>query len=54
MPPLTRVEALEVAAIHSIAGALAERQVTSILPPFVAPTPHDNDHCNGWWWRKFH
>ena len=37
MPPLTRVEALEVAAIHSIAGALAERHITSIVPPFVSP-----------------
>ena len=37
MPPLTRTESLEVAAIHSIAGALSERRVTSIVPPFVSP-----------------
>ncbi|MEJ0014680.1 MAG: YifB family Mg chelatase-like AAA ATPase [Actinomycetota bacterium] len=37
MPPLSRSEALEVAAIHSIAGALGERQVTSVIPPFVSP-----------------
>lgn len=37
MPELSSQESLEVAAIHSIAGALAERQVDSRTPPFVAP-----------------
>ena len=37
MPQLNSQESLEVAAIHSIAGALAERQIDSRTPPFVAP-----------------
>ncbi len=37
MPQLNAQESLEVAAIHSIAGALAERQIDSQTPPFVAP-----------------
>ena len=37
MPQLNPQESLEVAAIHSIAGALAERQLDSRIPPFVAP-----------------
>lgn len=37
LPPLTQGAALEVAAIHSIAGALAERPLLSNVPPFVAP-----------------
>lgn len=37
LPPLTQGAALEVAAIHSIAGALAERPLLSSVPPFVAP-----------------
>jgi magnesium chelatase family protein len=37
LPPLTQRAALEVAAIHSIAGALTERPLLSTLPPFVAP-----------------
>ncbi len=37
MPPLTREEAVEVAAIHSVAGALGERNLESRTPPFVSP-----------------
>jgi len=37
MPPLTRQEAVEVAAIHSVAGALGERNLESRTPPFVSP-----------------
>jgi magnesium chelatase family protein len=37
MPPLPHELALEVSAIHSIAGTLEERGALSALPPFVAP-----------------
>jgi magnesium chelatase family protein len=37
MPPLTTAQALEVAAIHSVAGALSSRDVASRIPPFIAP-----------------
>jgi len=37
LPPLNQSAALEVAAIHSIAGALAERALRSTIPPFVSP-----------------
>ena len=37
LPPLNQVSALEVGAIHSIAGALNQRKILSTLPPFVAP-----------------
>lgn len=37
MPPLSQRQALEVAAIHSIAGTMGERNLESRTPPFVAP-----------------
>jgi magnesium chelatase family protein len=37
LPPLNQESALEVGAIHSIAGALNQRKILSTLPPFVAP-----------------
>jgi magnesium chelatase family protein len=37
MPPLSQAEAIEVAAIHSIGGALGERNLDSRTPPFVSP-----------------
>lgn len=37
LPPLVQSAALEVAAIHSIAGVLAQRSLLSSAPPFVAP-----------------
>ena len=37
LPPLTEMEAIEVAGIHSIAGTLAGREMMSAEPPFVAP-----------------
>jgi magnesium chelatase family protein len=37
LPPLTRQEALEVTAIHSIAGELSADVPMVTLPPFVAP-----------------
>ena len=37
LPPLSNELALEVSAIHSVAGILHERGAMSILPPFVAP-----------------
>lgn len=37
MPPLPHELALEVSAIHSIAGTLEDRGALSALPPFVAP-----------------
>lgn len=37
MPPLTQAEAVEVAAIHSVAGALRDRSLDSRTPPFVSP-----------------
>lgn len=37
LPPLTEDSILEVTAIHSIAGALLDRELLSKLPPFVAP-----------------
>jgi len=37
MPPLTREEAVEVAAIHSVAGAFGERTLNTRTPPFVSP-----------------
>ena len=37
LPPLTRTEALEVTAIHSIAGELSADVPLVTLPPFVAP-----------------
>ncbi len=36
MPPLSQGEAIEVAAIHSVAGALGERNFGSRTPPFVS------------------
>ena len=37
MPPLTQPQAIEVAAIHSVAGSLALRSSSSRIPPFIAP-----------------
>ncbi|WP_225729805.1 MULTISPECIES: YifB family Mg chelatase-like AAA ATPase [unclassified Nocardia] len=37
LPPLTESEALEVTAIHSVAGALSGEQPLITTPPFVAP-----------------
>ena len=37
MPPLTQSQAIEVAAIHSVAGALVSRGSHSRLPPFISP-----------------
>jgi magnesium chelatase family protein len=37
LPPLSHELALEVSAIHSVAGTLHERGAMSSLPPFVAP-----------------
>lgn len=37
LPPLTDTEALEVTAIHSVAGTLSGEQPLITLPPFVAP-----------------
>jgi magnesium chelatase family protein len=37
MPPLTQKEAIEVAAIHSIAGSIGVRNLESRTPPFVSP-----------------
>jgi len=37
LPPLSLSEILEVTAIHSVAGTLAERDLLSALPPFIAP-----------------
>lgn len=37
LPPLTESEALEVTAIHSMAGALSGDQPLVTMPPFVAP-----------------
>ena len=37
LPPLTVDEALEVTAIHSIAGGLAQRSAMSRVAPIVAP-----------------
>ncbi len=37
LPPLSQSTSLEVAAIHSIAGAVSERPLLSNIPPFVAP-----------------
>ena len=37
LPPLTRDEALEVTAIHSVAGLLTEEAPLITRPPFVAP-----------------
>ena len=36
LPPLSKDEAIDVAAIHSIAGALKQDQISS-APPFIAP-----------------
>jgi len=37
MPQLSSEEMLEVSAIHSVAGSLADRGVLATIPPFVAP-----------------
>jgi magnesium chelatase family protein len=37
LPPLTHERALEVSAIHSVAGILGERGALSTLPPFISP-----------------
>ena len=37
LPPLDREQAIEVTAIHSVAGILRERSALSDLPPFIAP-----------------
>jgi magnesium chelatase family protein len=37
LPPLSHERALEVSAIHSVAGILGERGALSTLPPFIAP-----------------
>jgi len=37
LPPLDHDRALQVSAIHSVAGVLLERGAMSALPPFVAP-----------------
>ncbi|MFD0364490.1 YifB family Mg chelatase-like AAA ATPase [Nocardia sp. GCM10030253] len=37
LPPLSEAEALEVTAIHSVAGALSGDQPLITMPPFVAP-----------------
>lgn len=37
MPLLTQEEAIEVAAIHSVAGSIGERNLESRTPPFVSP-----------------
>lgn len=37
LPPLSENEALEVTAIHSVAGTLSDEQPLIITPPFVAP-----------------
>ena len=39
LPPLTEGEALEVTAIHSVAGLLSESTPLITTPPFVAPHP---------------
>lgn len=37
LPPLSHERALEVSAIHSVAGILGERGALSPLPPFISP-----------------
>ncbi len=37
MPPLSQTQAVEVSAIHSVAGALMSRSTDSRTPPFVSP-----------------
>lgn len=37
LPPLTHERALQVSAIHSVAGVLKTRGALSALPPFIAP-----------------
>jgi magnesium chelatase family protein len=37
LPPLSHERALEVSAIHSVAGILGERGALSTLPPFISP-----------------
>ncbi|MEV6136898.1 YifB family Mg chelatase-like AAA ATPase [Nocardia sp. NPDC051990] len=37
LPPLTEAEALEVTAIHSVAGLLSDEHPLITMPPFVAP-----------------
>lgn len=37
MPPLSQREAIEVAAIHSIAGSAEVRNLDSRIPPFISP-----------------
>ncbi|MBJ8343290.1 YifB family Mg chelatase-like AAA ATPase [Antrihabitans sp. YC2-6] len=37
LPPLTESEALEVTAIHSVAGLLTDRNPLITFPPFIAP-----------------
>lgn len=37
LPPLEQEEAIEVTAIHSVAGVLAERTSLNSIPPFIAP-----------------
>ncbi|WP_228002842.1 YifB family Mg chelatase-like AAA ATPase [Nocardia australiensis] len=37
LPPLSEAEALEVTAVHSVAGALSDEQPLITAPPFVAP-----------------
>ena len=37
LPPLDEDQALEVTAIHSIAGTLRDRELVTRIPPFIAP-----------------
>ena len=37
LPPLTKQEALEVAAVQSVCGVINTRQLIECIPPFVAP-----------------
>jgi magnesium chelatase family protein len=47
LPPLTIDQALEVTAVHSIAGALTSRSPLSLTAPIVAP--HHSAHALQWW-----
>ena len=37
IPPLTQTAAIEVTAIHSVAGTISQRALLSSAPPFIAP-----------------
>ena len=54
LPPLTETEALEVTAIHSVAGLLADDTPLITRPPFVAPHHTSSVAAlvgGGWGWR---